>query len=81
MKWPIAQIKKKGPFRPAKFGDSDKVRVGDWVLAVGNPLAPDGRFYAVVRLRKEGMNELRIRAQDTAGNETQLTRVAYVEMF
>lgn len=50
--------------------DNEKVDVHD-----------DGRFYAVVRLRKEGMNELRIRAQDTAGNETQMSRVAYVEMF
>ena len=25
-------------FKPVKFGDSDKSRVGDWVVAIGNPL-------------------------------------------
>ena len=24
-------------FRPVKFGDSDKARVGDWAVAIGNP--------------------------------------------
>jgi hypothetical protein len=50
--------------------DSEKIDVND-----------DGRFYAVVRLRKEGTNQLVFRAQDTAGNETRLTKGAYVEMF
>src|SRR5204862_2370887 len=27
----------KGTFRAAKVGDSDRVQVGDWVLAVGSP--------------------------------------------
>lgn len=27
----------KKPLPSAKFGDSDKVRVGDWVIAIGNP--------------------------------------------
>jgi S1-C subfamily serine protease len=26
-----------GPFTPVVFADSDKVRTGDWVLAIGNP--------------------------------------------
>jgi len=41
----------------------------------------DGRFYAVVRLRRDGLNALRFRAQDTAGNETSLVRDAYVESY
>jgi serine protease Do len=27
-----------GPLQPAEFGDSDALRIGDWVLALGNPL-------------------------------------------
>ncbi len=41
----------------------------------------DGTFYSVVRLRKEGVNELHLVAQDPAGNETRLTRRAYVEAY
>ena len=41
----------------------------------------DGRFYAVIRMRKEGLNALRFLAQDTAGNETTFERSAYVERF
>lgn len=33
----LLKIKTKKPLAFAKFGDSDKVRVGDWVIAVGNP--------------------------------------------
>jgi hypothetical protein len=41
----------------------------------------DGSFNAVVKLRREGLNRLLIVAQDPAGNETSLTRQAYVELF
>jgi len=41
----------------------------------------DGSFNAVVKLRREGVNELLIVAQDPAGNETSVTRQAYVETF
>jgi hypothetical protein len=41
----------------------------------------DGSFNAVVKLRREGLNQLLIVAQDPAGNETSLTRKAYVEVF
>ena len=30
------------PLVPVKFGDSDKVRVGDWILAIGNPFGLGG---------------------------------------
>ncbi|HPN70820.1 MAG TPA: trypsin-like peptidase domain-containing protein, partial [Saprospiraceae bacterium] len=33
----LAVIKIEGDFTPAVFGDSDKLNVGEWVLAVGNP--------------------------------------------
>ena len=41
----------------------------------------DGSFNAVVKLRREGLNDLLIVAQDPAGNESTLTRQAYVEVF
>jgi hypothetical protein len=41
----------------------------------------DGSFNAVVKLRREGVNHLLIVAQDPAGNETSLTRRAYVELY
>jgi serine protease Do len=34
------------PLTPAQFGDSDSVRVGDWVLAVGSPFGWEGTVTA-----------------------------------
>ena len=33
----VLKIKGKGPWPKAKLGDSTKIRVGDWAIAVGNP--------------------------------------------
>ena len=33
----LIKIETKRPLNAVKFGDSDKIRVGDWVLAIGNP--------------------------------------------
>ncbi len=41
----------------------------------------DGGFNAVVRLQREGLNEVVLVAQDNAGNETKATRTAFVEVF
>jgi hypothetical protein len=41
----------------------------------------DGAFTAVLRLKREGFNELSIVAQDPAGNETRVKRSVYVESF
>ena len=41
----------------------------------------DGSFNAVVKLRREGLNELLIVAQDPAGNETSVKRKAYVDSY
>jgi len=51
-----------------------------WINNEKTETYDDGTFYAVVRLRKEGMNDIRFVSQDTAGNEAELTKTAYVEM-
>jgi len=35
----LIKVDGKGPFQFLPFGDSDTLRVGEWVMAVGNPLA------------------------------------------
>ena len=38
----VLQIETKEKFVPVKFGDSDKARIGDWVIAIGNPFGFGG---------------------------------------
>ena len=38
----VLQIDTKDKFIPVKFGDSDKARIGDWVIAIGNPFGFGG---------------------------------------
>ena len=38
----VLQIETKEKFVPVKFGDSDKARIGDWVIAIGNPFGLGG---------------------------------------
>ncbi len=38
----VLQIESKEKFTPVKFGDSDKARIGDWVIAIGNPFGLGG---------------------------------------
>jgi len=38
----VLQIESKDDFIPVKFGNSDKARIGDWVIAIGNPLGLGG---------------------------------------
>lgn len=50
--------------------DNEKVDVTD-----------DGTFYAVIRLRKEGVNDVSLLAQDASGNVRKLTHRAYVDSY
>jgi hypothetical protein len=50
--------------------DNEKVDVTD-----------DGTFYAVIRLRKEGVNDVLLQAQDASGNSRKLTHRAYVDPY
>ena len=52
------------------FGGDDKIDVSD-----------DGSFYAVVRLKQEGVNRVHFVAQDNAGNERREDREAYIESY
>ena len=42
----VLEIKSKDKFVPVKFGDSDKARTGDWVIAIGNPYGFGGTVTA-----------------------------------
>jgi len=38
----VLQMETDEKFLPVKFGDSDKARIGDWVIAIGNPFGFGG---------------------------------------
>ena len=38
----VLKIDSKEKFLPVNFGDSDKARIGDWVIAIGNPFGLGG---------------------------------------
>ena len=42
----VLQITSDSNFTPVKFGDSDKARIGDWVIAIGNPFGLGGTVTA-----------------------------------
>ena len=55
----VLKIDSKEKFIPVKFGDSDKARIGDWVIAIGNPLGLSGTVTSGIisaRNRDIGMN-------------------------
>ena len=42
----VLRVKPAKPLKAVKFGDSEKMRVGDWVMAVGNPFGLGGTVTA-----------------------------------
>ncbi len=42
----VLQIESDQKFTPVKFGDSDTARIGDWVIAIGNPFGLGGTVTA-----------------------------------
>ena len=42
----VLRVKPDKPLKAVKFGDSEKMRVGDWVVAVGNPFGLGGSVTA-----------------------------------
>lgn len=38
----VLRVKSDTPLKAVKFGDSDKARIGDWVMAIGNPFGLGG---------------------------------------
>jgi len=55
----VLQIESKDKFIPVNFGNSDKARIGDWVVAIGNPFGLGGTVTSGIisaRNRDIGMN-------------------------
>ena len=55
----VLQLDTEEKFKPVAFGDSDKARIGDWVIAIGNPFGLGGTVTSGIisaRNRDLGMN-------------------------
>lgn len=49
----VLRVKSDKPLKAVKFGDSDKARVGDWVIAIGNPFGFGGSVSAGIVSAKQ----------------------------
>ena len=53
----LLRIKPDRPLKSVKFGDSDKLRIGEWVIAIGNPFGLGGSVSAgIVSARNRDIN-------------------------
>ena len=53
----LLRIKSDKPLKAVKFGDSDKLRLGEWVIAIGNPFSLGGTVTAgIVSARNRDIN-------------------------
>ncbi len=57
----VLQIEGKGPWPKAKLGDSKKIKVGDWAIAVGNPFGLENTVtLGIISNLKRNVNQLGI---------------------
>ena len=53
----VLRVKPPKPLKAVKFGDAERLRVGDWVLAIGNPFGLGGSVSAgIVSARNRNIN-------------------------
>jgi serine protease Do len=53
----VLKVKPTKPLKAVKFGDSDRVRLGEWVIAIGNPFSLGGSVTAgIVSARNRDIN-------------------------
>ena len=53
----VLKMETKDQFKPVSFGDSDKSRVGDWAVAIGNPFGLGGTVTAgIISARNRDIN-------------------------
>src|SRR5471030_2847689 len=53
----LLKVKADKPLKAVKFGDSDKLRLGEWVIAIGNPFSLGGSVTAgIVSARNRDIN-------------------------
>ncbi len=53
----VLRVKSDKPLRTVKFGDSEKLRIGQWVVAIGNPFGLGGTVTAgIVSARNRDIN-------------------------
>ncbi len=53
----LLRVKPDKPLKAVKFGDSDRLRLGDWVIAIGNPFSLGGTVTAgIVSARNRDIN-------------------------
>ncbi len=53
----VIKIDSKDEFKPVNFGDSDNARVGDWVIAIGNPFGLGGTVTSgIISARNRDIN-------------------------
>ena len=54
----VLRVKSDKPLKAVKFGDSDKARLGDWVIAIGNPFGLGGSVTAgIVSARNRDISD------------------------